>query len=244
MQKVSIICSTWNRADIIHLAIESALRQTYPNWELIITDDGSTDHTKDVVKRYQMDDKRIIYINQGKSPYYTINRNRGVKRASGELMAFFDDDSVHHPEFLIEHIVRHTPDTLITYSGRKTIMDVDPATLQYDDIPKFPSKAIPYMQYAGNTEELNGVLDVGDYVVKTKDIQKLGGFTEEKDMPSYCSDLRLVDDLLKNNPEGKIVMIRRRLHVNFMYGHNHMTKRKLDARKEGKMVDEQAWEWF
>lgn len=245
MQKVSIICSTWNRADILPLAIESALHQTYPNWELIITDDGSTDDTKKVVKRYQKADKRIIYINQGKSKYYTINRNRGIKKASGELMCFFDDDSVHHPEFILEHIVRHnTPDVLISYSGRQTVMGVDPATVTYDQVPSLPSKAIPFIQYEGQTETLNGVLDVGDYMVKSSVMKALKGFTEEKDFPSYCSDLKLVDQILKSYPEGKIVMIPRRLHVNFMFSHDHMTKRKLDAREEGKMVDEIPWEWF
>jgi glycosyltransferase involved in cell wall biosynthesis len=211
---------------------------------MIITDDGSTDNTKDVVKRYQKADKRIIYINKGKSKYYTINRNRGVQMARGEYMVFFDDDSIHHPEFLIEHIMRHkTPDVLISYSGRKTVLNVDPATLKYEDIPKLPARAIPMVQYAGETESLNGTIDVGDYMVKTKDIRKVKGFSKEMDLPSYCSDMKLVDMLINKNPEGKIVMIPRVLHVNFMYGHDHMTKRKLEARERGEMVEEEAWEW-
>jgi glycosyltransferase involved in cell wall biosynthesis len=242
MQKVSIITTTYNRQDILPLAIESALRQTYPNWEMIICDDGSTDYTSFIVGKYV--DKRIKYINNGHQLYYTINRNQGVKKATGELMCFFDDDSIHHPEFLIEHVVRHsTKDVLITYSGRILHLDTDPTNVKFDDFPKLKGKAIPFMQYDGQTESMNGVVDVGDIMVKTKDILKVGGFTEEKDFPSYCSDMKLIDTLLNKFPEGKIVMIPRRLHHACLYGYDHMTQRKLEARQKGEMVDEQAWEW-
>ena len=52
MSKVSIILPTYNMANTIDEAIYSALSQTHPDLELIIVDDGSTDHTKSVIKKY------------------------------------------------------------------------------------------------------------------------------------------------------------------------------------------------
>jgi len=60
--KFSIILPTYNRANLVGRAIESVLRQTYPNWELIIIDDGSTDNTKEVLKKFQKRDDRIKVI--------------------------------------------------------------------------------------------------------------------------------------------------------------------------------------
>jgi len=59
--KFSIILPTYNRANLVGRAIESVLRQTYPNWELIIIDDGSTDNTKEVLKKFQ---KRFCKLNE------------------------------------------------------------------------------------------------------------------------------------------------------------------------------------
>ena len=57
----SIVMATYNRAYCIENAINSVLKQDFKDWELIIVDDGSTDNTEEVVKKY-LDDKRIKYI--------------------------------------------------------------------------------------------------------------------------------------------------------------------------------------
>ena len=58
----SVILPTFNRAKMIHNAINSVINQTYTNWELIIVDDGSTDKTEDVVGNFKKLDNRIKYI--------------------------------------------------------------------------------------------------------------------------------------------------------------------------------------
>ena len=57
---VSILMLTYNRAHLINEAVLSVLNQDYPNWELVIIDDGSKDHTSSIIKSY--DDSRIHYI--------------------------------------------------------------------------------------------------------------------------------------------------------------------------------------
>ena len=62
MEKVSVIMSVYNSDKFLKEAIESILNQTYKNIEFIIIDDGSTDNSKEIIKKYEKIDKRIIFI--------------------------------------------------------------------------------------------------------------------------------------------------------------------------------------
>jgi glycosyltransferase involved in cell wall biosynthesis len=89
--KVSIILPTYNRCQFLPQAIESVLRQTFKDFELIIINDGSTDGTKDFLKTIK--DERIIIINQ-ENMGLTKSLNRGLKVARGEFIARIDDDDI------------------------------------------------------------------------------------------------------------------------------------------------------
>lgn len=96
---VSIIIPTYNRAELLKKAIDSVLNQTYENIiEIIITDDGSTDSTKEVVKECQKKDPRIIYaINTKYTHGPTGNKNNGLDLAKGEFIGILDDDDILLP---------------------------------------------------------------------------------------------------------------------------------------------------
>lgn len=103
MQKhelVSIITPTWNCAAFICETIRSVQAQTYQDWELIISDDCSTDNTKLVVDPYLQDDKRIKYICNDKNSGAAITRNNALKVAKGKWIAFLDSDDLWEPEKL------------------------------------------------------------------------------------------------------------------------------------------------
>ncbi len=91
---VSIITPTYNCGKFIAETIESVLRQTYENWEMIIIDDCSTDNTKEIVEEHAQRDKRIKYhlfdINSGAA----IARTKAMELASGKYMAFLDSDDL------------------------------------------------------------------------------------------------------------------------------------------------------
>lgn len=93
---VSIIIPTYNRAKLLERAIESVLNQTYDNIiEIIITDDGSTDNTKEVIEKYKKKDSRIIYVSNKKYIHGpTGNKNNGLDYASGEFIGLLDDDDI------------------------------------------------------------------------------------------------------------------------------------------------------
>jgi len=243
---VSVCVATWNRADVLPKALESVLWQTYPNWECIVSDDGSTDNTKEVVEEFMKKDKRFRYINKGKSSYYTINRNRAIKEGKGDLFAFRDDDGLWDRHFLEEMIKPHkNPDVLITYCGRLVVDGVNLVDLNLNDLGKLKPYFSPLIPYTGDTAVFNGILDVGDIVVKREPLLAVKGFREEKDFVGYCSDMKLIDDILEKYPSGKMVLVPKRLHWYFL---NHgakvknMTVRKLEEReKKGVSDEEQQW---
>ena len=93
---VSIIIPTFNRADSITTAVNSALNQTYSNVEVIIIDDGSIDNTKDVVERIH--DERVRYIQLVQNAGASHARNVGIREANGVYISFHDSDDVMYPE--------------------------------------------------------------------------------------------------------------------------------------------------
>ena len=90
---VSIITPAYQAEKFIDETIRSAISQTYKNWELIVVDDGSTDKTAEVVKKWADLDSRIIYHYQ-KNQRMASARNAGIKLAKGKYIAFLDADNL------------------------------------------------------------------------------------------------------------------------------------------------------
>ena len=98
MPKVSVIIPTHNYARFLPESVKSVLGQTFGDFELIIVDDGSTDDTAAVARRY-FDDRRVRYICQEKRGL-SGTRNNGISHARGEYVAFLDADDFWLPEKL------------------------------------------------------------------------------------------------------------------------------------------------
>jgi glycosyltransferase involved in cell wall biosynthesis len=94
--EVSIILPTYNRVDVIGRAVASIIQQTHRDWELLVVDDGSTDHT---IARLQGVDARIRFIRQPNQGVAAA-RNAGLASATGRYVAFMDSDDEWLPEFL------------------------------------------------------------------------------------------------------------------------------------------------
>lgn len=101
---VSIITPTWNCVSFICETIRSIQAQTYTNWELIISDDCSTDNTDRIIKPYIDDDPRIKYICNEKNSGAAITRNNALKVAKGKWIAFLDSDDLWLPEKLEKQV--------------------------------------------------------------------------------------------------------------------------------------------
>lgn len=101
---VSIIMPSYNTGRFIAESIESVLKQTYKNWELIIVDDCSTDNTDEIVKGY-LGDSRIRYLKNKKNSGAAVSRNRALREAKGKWIAFLDSDDLWMPKKLEQQIL-------------------------------------------------------------------------------------------------------------------------------------------
>lgn len=97
----SIIIPTYNRASVINETIESVLNQDYPEWEVLIIDDHSTDNTEEIIRPYSEKDARIKFIKntEGKKGACSC-RNLGIELSSGDYLIFLDSDDQLLPSTL------------------------------------------------------------------------------------------------------------------------------------------------
>ena len=98
---VSIITPVYNAEKYLKTCIDSVLKQTYTNWELILVNDGSTDGSLDIIKQYAQLDVRIKYIdkiNEGPS----LSRKSGTEQAKGKYIQYLDSD-----DFLQENAIEY-----------------------------------------------------------------------------------------------------------------------------------------
>lgn len=104
---VSVIIPTYNRADKLQAAIESALNQSYKNVEIIVIDDGSEDGTALLMQNYPT----VEYIIQPHAGQATA-RNNGLKNSKGEILASLDSDDMWNPDFLERCVAKLQEDQL------------------------------------------------------------------------------------------------------------------------------------
>ncbi len=91
---VSIITPMYNSEKYIGITIESALNQTYKDWEMIIVDDCSNDNSPKIVKEYAKNDERIKYIKTDSNKGVSNARNIALKMANGQFISFLDSDDI------------------------------------------------------------------------------------------------------------------------------------------------------
>lgn len=89
---VSVVLSTYNRANALPTAIESILNQTFTDFEFILINDGSTDNTEQVILSYAAKDPRIVYLKNETNQGLIYSLNRGIDAARGKYIARMDDD--------------------------------------------------------------------------------------------------------------------------------------------------------
>jgi glycosyltransferase involved in cell wall biosynthesis len=138
----SVVICTFNRAEILPRAIESVLAQTFPDFELIVVDDGSTDATGDLVRAAT--DPRVRYVrqdNQGLS----AARNAGVGASSGRYVVFLDDDDIAMPIWLERFAAATTDDPAVVCAGE--VVRTDDGTVLDTRLPAPLGPA--YADYSG-----------------------------------------------------------------------------------------------
>lgn len=172
---VSVIIPTYNYGRYLRQSIDSALQQTYPNIEVIVVDDGSTDDTQSLLADYGDKVRNILQANQGAA----AARNRGIREARGDYIAFLDADDSYCPDniaakvdFLLEHA-----EYAWCYSNWAWV-DADGATYM---LGSEPTVSLAHLKAHGDVFllALQGYLLGTNVFVFRKDvIESVGGFDE------------------------------------------------------------------
>jgi glycosyltransferase involved in cell wall biosynthesis len=102
MPKVDVIIPTYNRAEFLRSAIASVLNQTYRNFDIIVVDDASQDHSAEVVRSFE--DTRIRYMRHELNKGEAAARNTGVMSSGADLVTFLDDDDEWLPDKLRKQV--------------------------------------------------------------------------------------------------------------------------------------------
>lgn len=95
MHRVSVVIPTWNRAQTLRAAIDSVLNQSFPVHEVLVCDDGSTDDSQSIVATYPAE--KVKWIEGPRAGRPAIPRNRGIRIAEGDWIAFLDSDDEWMP---------------------------------------------------------------------------------------------------------------------------------------------------
>ncbi len=102
--KVSVVTPAYNSERFINQTITSVLNQTYKDWELIVIDDASLDNTIEIVNRFIKKHSNIRLLQNKTNCGAAISRNRGIREAKGDLIAFLDADDLWKPDKLEKQV--------------------------------------------------------------------------------------------------------------------------------------------
>ncbi len=135
MPTVSVIINVRNGASYLREAIDSVLAQTFADWELVMWDDCSTDDSAKIIAAYR--DPRIRYYLSPDDTPLGEARNRAIAQATGEWLAFLDQDDIWLPRKLEKQLALAAPDVAIIY-GRTVLFDSHRGNLRdYDHSHEF-----------------------------------------------------------------------------------------------------------
>lgn len=153
MKLVSVIIPTYNRAHMLCDCIDSILRSTYTNLEIIVVDNKSTDQTVDLVRSKYQEKAQVRIMKLKKNMMAAGGRNAGIKRANGDYLLFVDNDNIVCPDMIQRLVEEMEQDTHIGLVGPLSIdkYNNDKIWLASGDYNFFTSR--PKTLYSGKRVE-------------------------------------------------------------------------------------------
>ncbi|WP_052417508.1 glycosyltransferase family 2 protein [Cellvibrio mixtus] len=232
---VSVIMPTYNRKDLIVLAIDSVIAQDYSNWELYVVDDGSSDNTGDLLKDRYGHDARIHYVYQ-KNAGQSSARNHGIELSQGEYVAFLDSDNLWKSNRLSVgvNILRSHPDVGLCFADSISI-DLQGNELGRNNMRRHSGFVFPKM-IIDNFVSMNTVLVKRSILPSGRPFNQLNRLDEDYELwldlsvnnkyfyiPEFLSLYRIEGDRVSND-------FMRRLDANEKTVKNIISKYQLDER--------------
>ena len=138
-KKISVIIPNFNYARYLDQAIQSVLKQSYDNLELIVVNNGSTDNSLEILEKYEHEIRLINQPNLGQSGA----RNSGLSLSTGEFIAFLDADDFWEPTKLEIQSTLMNSATQLVYCGISPFKDLENERLQ-SVLPKYKGNCANY----------------------------------------------------------------------------------------------------
>lgn len=122
MSLISVVIPTYNQAAYLPEALDSVLQQTYPHFEVIVVNDGSTDETARIGQFYQQKDARVRWVEQANQGQGSA-LNKGIALAEGEYISLFDSDDLMDPQRLAlqYQVFQQDPSIDIVYTAMRMV---------------------------------------------------------------------------------------------------------------------------
>lgn len=201
---VSVIIPSYNAENFIEQTINSVLKQTYQNFEILVIDDASKDGTKSIVEKLSLNQNRIKFFEVEHTGRPAVLRNLGIKKSRGKYIAFLDSDDIWLEHKLQEQIklIEAKKNISFVYSVSKTFGDVNIFSEKYEILP-LPFKA------AHNKNELlkkGNPVTCSTVIAAKQLILQAGGFDESSDL-AFVEDYDLWIKLSGFGPVGFIPKI-------------------------------------
>lgn len=194
---VSVLLSTYNSEESVGESIESLLNQTYKNLEILISDDGSTDSTKEICKKFKLKDERVLFFSNKKNIGLTKSLNNLAQKASGSLIARHDADDISLPYRIEEQI---------QFMNKKNLDAVTTRSLVKQNNRKRPGISF-YIPDKLLINRKNPFIH-GTLIIKKNVFQEIGYYDERF---YYAQDYKLFYDLL--NRGYKVKTLNKALYI-------------------------------
>lgn len=145
---LSVIVPVFNAEGYLRKCLDSIVNQTFQNMEIIVVNDGSTDHSLEICRKYQQMDSRVRIILKENGGLIRA-RKTGVSEASGDLIGFVDSDDWIEPDMyeMLTNCMKDTGCDLVSSGIVRDFEDSDRQTVIYDNYPEGVYKELGYSIY-------------------------------------------------------------------------------------------------
>lgn len=171
---VSVVLPSYNQAQYLPQALQSLIDQTYPHWEAIVVNDGSSDNTVEVLEAYAKKDARIKFISK-KNGGITSALNAGIEHASGEYFCWLSTDDYFYPQKLeiqVEAFKKLDSNFVMVY-GAFDLLHEKPEGDQLEQLPT-PAPILKGTEFAEGFR--HDFIDGCTIMIRLSVLKEIGGF--------------------------------------------------------------------
>ena len=193
---ISVIIPSYNSGKFLGEAIESVVNQTYKNIEIIVINDGSTDNTEEIAKKWQKRDERVRYLKHKENKGLSAARNTGIRTSKGDVIAFLDADDIWLENKLEKQMDKIEKGADLVYSDAILISEIG------KKLGKNHWERIKIRPYSGKSclkllFQRDFISPASSVILKKKIFEKIGGFDEKlKYVEDYDFYLRALKEAI------------------------------------------------